>query len=177
MAIIQTERLVLRPWRPTDFEPFAKLNADPVVREHFPSLLTREQSDAQAQTLSQQIEECGWGFWAVSEMDGADFIGFIGLNPLNFETPFTPAVEIGWRLDKAFWGKGYATEGAKAALNYGFKTLLLDEIVAFTVPGNQRSRRVMEKIGMKHDSKGNFEHPQLPEGHPLRWHVLYRIIK
>jgi 3-dehydroquinate dehydratase/shikimate dehydrogenase len=113
--------------------------------------------------------------WAVSIPDVADFVGFIGLAEPSFNAHFTPAVEVGWRLAFDHWGKGYATEGAKAALEYGFETLNLNEIVSFTAIQNMRSRRIMEKIGMQHDPKDDFDHPKLPEGHPLRRHVLYRM--
>lgn len=173
--IIRTERLILRPWRPEDFKIFAQMNADPRVREYFPSLLSKEESDEMAMKFLTDIEERDWGLWAVSIIGGTDFIGFVGLNPVPFEAHFTPAVEIGWRLAVEFWGKGYATEGAYAALNYGFKELNLEEIISFTVPANQRSRHVMEKIKMTHNEKDNFEHPKLPAGHPMSLHVLYRM--
>ncbi len=173
--MLKTKRLLLRPWRPTDFEPYARLNADPRVMEYFPKLLTREESDAQAKIISQDIEENGWGFWAVSVPGIAEFIGFIGLYKVPFEAPFTPAVEIGWRLAHEFWGKGYAVEGALAALRYGFDDLGLAEIVSFTAVQNVRSRKVMERIGMRRDPADDFDHPKLPVGHPLRRHVLYRI--
>lgn len=172
---IKTERLILRPWREEDLEAFARLNADPRVREYFPGLLIREESDQLAKKICIAMEQQGWGLWAVSIPDVADFIGFIGLASVDFAADFTPAVEIGWRLSYEYWGKGYATEGAKAALIYGFETLQLDEIVAFTAINNVRSRHVMEKIGMYHDEKSDFDHPKLPEGHSLRRHALYRI--
>lgn len=172
---IKTERLILRPWRKSDLEPFAKLNADTEVMEYFPSILSRKESDDLANRISSKLEEQGWGLWAVSIPDVADFIGFIGLSEPSFQADFTPAVEIGWRLAFDHWGKGYATEGAKAALEYGFKTLNFNEIVSFTAVQNMRSRRIMEKIGMHHDPKDDFDHPKLPEGHSLRRHVLYRI--
>lgn len=172
---IKTERLILRQWEDEDFEPFAQLNADPRVREFFPSTLSKDESDQQAKLIQSIIEEKGWGFWAASLIESGAFIGFIGLNDVRFQAHFTPAVEIGWRLAFTYWGKGYATEGAKAALAYGFDTLKLSEIVSFTTVHNMRSRHVMQKIGMHHDPKDDFDHPQLPEGHPLRRHVLYRI--
>lgn len=173
--IIKTDRLILRQWQEWDLEPFAKLNADPRVREHFPSVLTRQESDKSVEILSAHIDKCGWGFWAVSLIDTDEFVGFIGLEDVNFTTHFTPAVEIGWRLAFEHWNKGYATEGALASLRYGFETLKLKEIVSFTVVNNSRSRSVMEKIGMHRDPKDDFAHPKLPEGHPLSTHVLYRI--
>ncbi len=175
--IIKTERLILRPWKEEDFEPFAKMNADPRVMEYFPTLLNRQESDACAERFAKEIRERGWGLWAVSEKDGAPFIGFIGLAPVHFTAHFTPAVEIGWRLAHDFWGKGYATEGAKKALQYGFEVLSLEKIVSFTAVQNMRSRRVMEKIGLHHNPADDFDHPRLPEGHPLRRHVLYQLPK
>lgn len=173
--IIRTERLVLRPWNSADLEPFAALNADPGVMEYFPSVLSRKESDALAARICTKLEEQGWGLWAVSVPDVANFIGFIGLARPTFDAHFTPAVEVGWRLASDYWGKGYATEGAKAALAFGFDTLNLEEIVSFTAVQNERSRRVMEKIGMDHATQDDFDHPKLVEGHPLKRHVLYRI--
>src|SRR6185437_2759402 len=155
-SIIRTDRLLLRPWNDTDLEPFAQLNADSRVMEYFPSVLSRKESDELAGRICAKLEEQGWGLWAVSIPGVADFIGFIGLAKVTFEAHFTPTVEIGWRLAFDHWGKGYATEGAKAALAYGFKTLNLDEIVSFTAVQNMRSRRVMEKIGMHHVPKDDF---------------------
>ncbi len=175
---VRTKRLILRPWQDSDLEPFAQLNADPRVREYFPGILSREESDASVKLTSAHIEKCGWGFWAASLIQTGEFIGFIGLEDVHFSAPFnefTPAVEIGWRLAFSHWGKGYATEGARGALQYGFDHLKLDEIVSFTTVKNMRSRHVMEKIGMTHNPKDDFNHPKLSEGHPLRRHVLYRI--
>lgn len=172
---IKTERLILRPWHDEDFESFAQLNADPRVMEYFPEVLTHEESDQFAKRICIAMKQQDWGLWAVSIPEVADFIGYIGLAPVNFVADFTPAVEVGWRLAYDFWNKGYATEGAHAALKYGFENLGLNEIVSFTAINNERSRRVMEKIGMYHDEKGDFDHPKLPEGHALRKHALYRI--
>ncbi|MBA2726951.1 MAG: GNAT family N-acetyltransferase [Parachlamydiaceae bacterium] len=174
---IKTERLILRPWQERDLKPFAKLNADPQVREFFPGLLTSQESDHAVKIMSDHIEKYGWGFWAVSLIQTDEFIGMIGLEDVHFTAHFTttPAVEIGWRLAAEYWGKGYATEGALASLNFGFKELELPEIVAFTAVQNMRSRHVMEKIGMHHDQKDDFDHPKTPEGHPARRQVLYRI--
>ncbi len=176
MNIIRTDRLILRPWKEEDLPSFAALNADPKVMEYFPATLSKAESDQLAQRIKTKMDEKGWGLWAVSVPGIADFIGFIGLNREDsFSAPFTPAVEVGWRIAFEHWGKGYATEGAKAALAYGFETLHLGEIVSFTATQNMRSRRVMERIGMHHDPKDDFEHPKLTEGHPLRKHVLYRL--
>ena len=176
-AIIQTKRLILRPWKKEDLEPFAKLNADPKVMEYFLSTLTPDESNRLAERISNTIENQGWGLWAVSVPNVSDFIGFIGLSSPLFSAHFTPAVEIGWRLAREFWGNGYATEGALAVLQYGFNILKLEEIVSFTTTTNMRSRHVMEKIGMHHNPKDDFDHPNVPEGHPLERHVLYRIKK
>lgn len=172
--MITTERLLLRPWRPSDRAPFAALNADPRVMECFPRPLTTAESDAMVDRIEAHFAEKGFGLWAVEVPGVAAFIGFIGLSTPRFTAHFTPCVEIGWRLAHTHWGHGYATEGAKAALAYGFQTLKLPEIVAMTAVTNQRSRRVMEKLGMTHNSADDFDHPLLPAGHPITPHVLYR---
>lgn len=173
--IIKTERLVLRPWKDADFAPFARLNADSRVMEYFPGILTQEESDQFAKRICTAMKQQGWGLWAVSVPNVSDFIGYIGLAPVNFAADFTPAVELGWRLAYDFWNKGYATEGAMEALKYGFETLQMDEIVSFTAIQNKRSQKVMEKIGLTHYPEEDFDHPKLTEGHWLRRHVLYRI--
>lgn len=173
--VIKTKRLLLRPWRDQDLEPFAKLNADPKVMEYFPAILSRQESDELAKRAAAKLEKQGWGVWAVSVPNVAEFIGFIGLSEPTFNAHFTPAVEVGWRLAHEFWGHGYATEGALAVLKYGFETLHLKEIVSFTAIQNARSRAVMERIGMHHDRSDDFDHPRLPEGHRIRRHVLYRM--
>jgi len=172
---LRTERLHLRRWLPADLEPFAALNADPRVMEHFSGLLFREESDALAARMAAHFERHGFGAWAVEVPGIAPFAGFIGLTVPEFQAHFTPCVEIGWRLAAEHWGRGYATEGARAALSFAFERLGLEEVVSFTVPGNVRSRRVMERIGMARSPADDFDHPALPEGHPLRRHVLYRI--
>jgi len=172
---IRTERLKLRPWRASDREPFAALNADPAVVEFLDGSLTRPQSDAVAERIDAHIKRNGFGFWAVEVLDKAPFVGFIGLVRPRYEAHFTPAIEVGWRLARDHWGNGYATEGARAALQFGWEVLQLREIVSLTVPGNLRSRNVMEKLGMTRNPLDDFDHPVLPEGHPLRPHVLYRI--
>jgi RimJ/RimL family protein N-acetyltransferase len=175
MVALRTKRLVLRQWRDDDLEPFAELNADTEVMHHFPSLLTRGESDTLAARERRMITARGWGLWAVEVIDGAPFIGFVGLSVPRFEAHFTPAVEIGWRLAQEHWGQGYATEGARSVLAFGFDELGLDEIVSFTTAANQRSQRVMERIGMTRDPADDFAHPLLEPGHPLRPHVLYRL--
>ncbi len=174
---LRTPRLLLRPWRETDLVAYAALNADPEVRRWFLGTLTREQSDAQAAQLQAHIAAHGFGFWAVEALGVAPFVGFVGLQHVAVAAPFAPAVEVGWRLARAYWGKGYATEAARAALAHGFGPLKLAEIVSFAVPGNLASRRVMERIGMRHDPGGDFDHPGLPEGHLLQRHVLYRATR
>jgi RimJ/RimL family protein N-acetyltransferase len=174
MTELRTPRLVLRQWRDSDLEPFGALNADLEVRQFFPATLTREQSDALATRASQDIEARGWGLWAVEVIDQNRFIGFVGLAEPQFEAHFTPATEVGWRLARDAWGNGYATEAARAAVAYGFDELGLGEIVSFTSVVNERSRRVMERLGMTHDPSDDFDHPSVPDG-PLRRHVLYRL--
>lgn len=182
MIAIETDRLILRSWQEEDLVPFAAMNADPRVMEYFPSVKNYGESLEEYNRHKSRCEEFrstlrigSWGFWAVGVKGGVPFIGFIGLNPVSFTAHFTPAVEIGWRLAADHWGKGYATEGAKASLKFGFETLNLPEIVSFTPVQNKRSRAVMEKIGMHHNLQDDFDHPQLPEGHKLRKHVLYRL--
>ncbi len=170
-----TERLLLREWRDVDGEPFARMNADPRVMEFFPAPLTREESDALLGRARAHFARHGWGMWAAELRASGEFIGFVGLNVPAFEAHFTPCVEIGWRLAAEHWNRGLATEGAREVLRYGFAELGLREIVAFTVPANVRSRRVMEKLGMARDPADDFEHPRIAPGHPLRRHVLYRV--
>jgi RimJ/RimL family protein N-acetyltransferase len=171
---LNTERLLLRRWREADREPFARMNADSRVMEYFPAPLTRAESDALVDRIEAHFAEHGWGVWAAEIRATCEFIGFIGLNVPTFQAHFTPCVEIGWRLAAERWGKGLATEGARAALDYAFTELHLPEVVSFTSVANLRSRRVMEKLGMTHDPADDFDHPGLPEGHPLRRHVLYQ---
>lgn len=172
---LETERLLLREWRDADREPFAAMNADPRVAEHLTRALDRAETDAFVDRILDHWARDGHGLWAVETKADGTFIGFVGLTPPNFAAAFTPCVEIGWRLAPAAWGHGYATEGARAALAFGFERLGLDEIVSFTVPDNVRSRAVMERIGMTRDPADDFLHPNLPDGHPLRQHVLYRL--
>jgi RimJ/RimL family protein N-acetyltransferase len=166
--------VLLRGWRDDDLEPFAALNADARVMEHFPAPLTREQSDAFVSgRIAAQFAERGYGLWAVELPGSAPFIGFAGLLEQTFEAPFTPCIEVGWRLAFPYWGFGYATEGARLALAYGFTEAGLDEIVSLTAVENLRSIAVMERLGMTKERE--FEHPGVPEGHRLRRHVLYRL--
>lgn len=174
MTELATERLKLRHWRPDDSAPFARMNADPDVMRHFPGPLDSEDSDVLLRRIAGELDARGWGLWALEERSSGRMIGFAGLSPVPFEAPFTPAIEIGWRLIPSHWGQGLATEAARAALAFGFGELSLDEIVAFTAAGNERSRAVMRRVEMTNDVADDFEHPGMAEGHPLRPHVLYR---
>jgi RimJ/RimL family protein N-acetyltransferase len=169
-----TSRLALRQWNERDRGPFAAMNADPLVMEHFPAPLDREQSDAMVDRLIEQLEHDGYGLWAVEVRFSRTFIGFVGLAAPRWEAAFTPCVEVGWRLARSAWGQGYATEAARAAVATAFGPVGLNEVVSFTAPGNVRSRRVMERLGMTHDPSEDFDHPQVAEG-PLRRHMLYRL--
>lgn len=183
--VLTTERLVLRGWRDVDADPYTALNADPYVMEHFPSTLTSDQSVEMIDRMTQSWRVRGYGLWAVEVVPAASggdvgrtggFIGFVGLASPTWEMPFTPCVEVGWRLARHAWGHGYAPEAARVALTWGFANVDLpgDEIVSFTTAGNTKSRRVMEKIGMHHDPADDFDHPLLPHWEHKR-HVLYRI--
>jgi RimJ/RimL family protein N-acetyltransferase len=175
MPLIETSRLTLRRWLPEDREPFARINRDAAVMEFMPGVLSIKESAEFVERIEAHFEEHGFGLWAAELRQSAEFIGYIGLAVPSFEAAFTPSVEIGWRLASQHWGQGLATEGARAAVRYGFEALELLELVSFTVPANLRSRRVMEKLGMSHDAQEDFDHPLLAEGHPLRPHVLYRL--
>jgi RimJ/RimL family protein N-acetyltransferase len=170
---LETPRLILRQWQGSDYEPYIQLNADSGVMEFFPSVLTRDQTLAQINRISDAIDRNGYGFFAVETKDTHEFIGFTGLSNPGFESHFTPCVEIGWRLSKANWNQGFATEAAMASLGYGFETLGLAEIYSFTSIHNLRSVQVMKKIGMSHS--GFFEHPLIEDGHVLKPHVVYKI--
>jgi RimJ/RimL family protein N-acetyltransferase len=178
--------LLLRRWRDDDREPFARMNADPEVMEHFPAPLTREQSDTMIDRVEAHFEERGFGLWALEVTRTGEFIGLTGLSTPRFEAHFReacermrnhllPAVEIGWRLARPAWGHGYATEAARRALRIAFSDAGLTEVVSFTTVGNLRSRAVMERIGLTRDPAGDFDHPIIPPGHPRRPHVLYRL--
>ena len=175
IPVLTTERLVLRGWQAADRVPFAAINGDPAVMEWFPAPLTRKESDAMADRIEAHFARHGFGLWAVELRATGAFIGYVGLAVPGFETAFMPCVEIGWRLAAEQWGKGLATEGAREVVRHGFEALGLEEVVSFTVPGNVRSRRVMEKLGMRRDAAEDFDHPLLAEGHTLRRHVLYRL--
>ena len=177
LALIEprTARLQLRQWRAQDRDAFAAMVADPEVMRYFPAPLTRAQSDAMADKCEALIAERGWGIWAVERLADQQFIGFVGLHVPQPDLPFSPCVEISWRLAQHAWRQGCATEAAQAALTLGFGTLRLPEIVAFTTETNLPSQAVMRRLGMKHDKTGDFGHPALPAGHALRPHVLYRL--
>ena len=172
---LRTSRLVLRRWRRSDRDPFAALNADPAVVEHFPAPLTRAESDSMIDRIEAHFDEHAFGLWALELAETNEFIGFTGLSTPRFQAHFMPAVEIGWRLARSAWGHGYASEAAMRALTFGFEDVKLAEIVSFAAAGNLRSRAVMERLGMTHDPVDDFEHPMLPVDSPLRRHVLYRL--
>ena len=178
--VIETERLYLRQWQASDFAVFAEINADPEVMKYFPKLLTPKVSDIIASKCQQLIANQGWGLWAVSLKDSTktydDFIGFVGLNDTHADMSFAPAVEIAWRLHKDYLGQGYATEAARAALNFAFTELSLDEVVSFTAVINKRSQLVMERLGMM-NTRANFYHPALDPNHRLAEHVLYNMTR
>lgn len=173
---IETERLTLRQWKASDRKPFAELNADPEVMEYFPSTVSESESHQFIQRVTAKIEESGWGFWAVELKDSNDYIGFVGLSNPASKLPFTPCTEIGWRLAKRYWGKGYATEAAQAALKFAFENLSIDEVVSFTSVQNKRSQAVMKNINMT-DTCQNFMHPSIPVGNELQEHVLFKITR
>ncbi|MEW1685994.1 GNAT family N-acetyltransferase [Streptomyces sp. NPDC093594] len=175
MSELHTDRLTLRGWRDSDLAPWAAMNADPEVREHLGDLLTREQSDASVARFQAEFEQRGYGWWAVEVRATGEFIGFAGLDRVDDGMPFS-GVEIGWRLARTAWGRGYATEAALAVLAYGFDTLELSEILAVTTSTNIRSQAVMRRIGMTRDPADDFEDPEAPEG-PLRPNVLFRLAR
>lgn len=172
---LPTPRLVLRSWTPADRPVFAAMNADPTVMEFFPATLSREDSDALIDRFEAEFAERAYCPWAVEERSGGAFIGFVGLHQVPDYLPFAPAVEVGWRLARPFWGRGYATEAASAAIGFGFAVVGAREIVSFTSAVNVRSRKVMERLSMTRDPSEDFEHPTVAHGHPLRPHVLYRV--
>jgi ribosomal-protein-alanine N-acetyltransferase len=174
---LTTARLLLRPWRDEDLPAHAEMNADPRVMEFFPSTVARAESNARVARYREHFDRHGFGMWAVEVPGEAPFVGFVGLAHVPFESHFTPAVETGWRLAREHWGRGYATEAARAARGFAFGPLGLDQVVAFTAPANVRSRAVMERLGMAHDPGGEFHHPLVPREHPLSRCVLYRIAR
>lgn len=173
--VIETERLILRPWRDEDVPHWVAMNADPRVMEFFPSTYGEEQARETAAYLRARLEADGYGWWIAEIKDGRRFAGCLAVQKVPFEAHFTPAFEIGWRLPVDAWGHGYATEGARALLDCSFSRLGCDEVVAMTAALNERSQRVMQRLGMTRDAADDFDHPRLEEGHRLRPHVLYRI--
>jgi RimJ/RimL family protein N-acetyltransferase len=174
-GVLTTARLRLRRWCAEDLEPFAALNADPRVREFFPSVQTYQESADSMEHIRDHFQRRGFGLWAVEVIGGAPFIGFIGLSVPSFDAPFMPCVELGYRLAFEYWGHGYASEGSRAAIAFGFAALGLPEIVAMTAVGNKRSQGVMERLGMRRNPADDFDHPNIVDGHQLRRHVLYRL--
>jgi len=175
IKVIETERLILRTWKESDAEAYFEINQDPKVLEFLPGPLTMDTVKRFIADMNQRFADHGYTLWAVEEKTTGAMMGFIGFSSPSWKAHFIPCVEIGWRLGSQYWGKGYATEGAKAVLEYGFKNFGWNEIVSFTVPNNVRSIRVMKKIGMKRDLNGDFSLPVFPLDHPLSKHVLYRI--
>ena len=173
---LETNRLLLRQWQRADYAPFAELNADPNVRRFFPKVQTPEESNADAQIIHDFIARKGWGLWAVELKESAEFIGFVGLFEPTAALPFSPCVEIAWRLRKEHWGSGYATEAGAKALSYAFETLALDEVISMAVVSNAPSIAVMTRLGLQ-DAKQNFAHPDIPLEHELSEHVLYKITR
>ena len=172
---LHTERLLLRTWQPADLPGFAALNADPQVMRHFPSVMSRAQSDAMARRMQAHFVQHGFGYWVLERREQPGLIGVLGLQRVNFDAAFTPAVEIGWRLQQAHWRQGYALEAATAVLACAFAQVQLAELLAFTVPANLPSQALMQRLGMQRNPHDDFDHPLLPEGHPLRRHLLYRL--
>lgn len=173
--IIKTERLILRPWRESDFLPYSQINSDKKVMEFIPGTISREESDDMVRSYQEEWKQRNHGRWAVEAPGIADFIGYVGLHYTDFKANFTPCIEIGWRLGSEFWGKGFATEAAVAALDYGFNTLKLKDFYAFTFEGNENSRKLMERLGMTREPSLDFDHPALPPGHPIGRYVVYKI--
>ncbi len=172
--LLLTPRLFLRRWREADREPFARMNADSRVMKYFPATLSRAESDALIDHVEAGIESRGFGLYAAELRHAGRFIGFIGISSPGPDFPISPCIEIGWRLDAKFWNQGLAAEGAREVLRHAFQDVGLEEVVSFTSTTNLPSRRVMEKIGMTRDPADDFDNPRIPEGHPLRRHVLYR---
>lgn len=174
IANLETERLIMRQWSESDRVVFARLNADADVMAFLPAVLNKSESDTLADRIEALIDGRGWGLWALELKQSQQFIGFVGLHEPTYELPVTPCVEIGWRLAREYWGKGYATEAANVALEFAFKTLALNEVYSFTSVINKRSSAVMQRLNML-DTGKNFVHPMLADNNVLREHVLYKI--
>jgi RimJ/RimL family protein N-acetyltransferase len=172
--IIETSRLILRPWTDADVEEWVAMSADPRVMEFFPSTLERADAERTATVMRERMERNGFGWWALEVKGGAPFAGVVALQDVPFESHFTPAFEVGWRLPYAHWGRGYATESARAALDFAFTELQHDAVVAMTAAVNLRSQKVMQRLGMTYDAVDDFDNPRLAAGHRLQRHVLYR---
>jgi ribosomal-protein-alanine N-acetyltransferase len=172
---LRTDRLLLRRWQDSDRAPFGELNADPEVMRHFPAPLDRAQSDGFVARIEAGFDRYGYGLWALETLDGGEFLGFTGLQWIPFDAHFTPALEVGWRLARSAWGRGYATEAAREAVRFAFTEAGLRELVSMTTPANDRSQAVMRRLGMTRDPAEDFDHPGVPDGHPMRRHVLYRL--
>lgn len=177
MKILETDRLILRTLEMSDLEEMTKINQDPKVMEFFPGLQDKEQTKAFIERVQKHYNEHGYSLFAVVLTEMNTFIGFVGLLTVGFNEHFTPATEIGWRLSSNYWGKGFATEAARAVLEYAFDVLNIESLVSFTTVDNLKSRRVMENLGMTHNTEDDFDHPKLDVNSPLRRHVLYRIAK
>ena len=174
---LKTEHLILRPWRPSDTEPFTAMSQDPEVMAHLLAFASQEAIASWIQRQVDHFEKYGFGFWALESRETGEFMGATGLLRISYEAHFTPAVEVGWRLARRFWGQGYVPEAARSALSFGFENLGLSEIVANTVSANHNSRRVMEKLGMVRDPADDFDHPLVPADSPLRRQILYRLTR
>lgn len=172
---IETERLLLRPWRDADVEAWVRMNSDPRVMEFFPRIESRAELEASAQRLRERLERDGYGWWVAEVTASGAFAGVLALQDVPSNVPFAPALEVGWRLVPELWGSGYATEGARELLAFAFSRLRKDEVVAMTAAINLRSQRVMERLGMRRDARDDFDHPRIAAGHRIRPHVLYRI--
>lgn len=174
---LETDRLWLRAWQDEDIDPFATLCADPEVMRYFPEVLSRERSEFLISRCIEKQAQDGFCMAPIEVKETGEFLGFVGLNRPTYAEPlpFDPCVEIGWRLKRSGWGYGYASEAARAWIRFGFETIGLDEIVAFTIPANEPSQKVMTRIGMIRDHQGDFLHPSLPADHPIAPHVLYRL--
>ena len=172
---LRTQRTLLRQWKDSDLDDWVAMNADPAVRRHFPSVHTRDEALAEAGRIRAALAQRGWGAWALEIPGVLPFAGFVGLIVPAWSAHFTPAVEVGWRLPRAAWGQGYASEAAAAAAAFALDVLQLPELVSITIPANEPSRRVMTRIGMVHDEAGDFAHPRVAADHPMSRHVLYRL--
>lgn len=176
LITLETARMILRPWQEADLIPFAKINADKEVMRYYPATLSSDESNDFATRIQQRLEQNGWGFWALENKTNKQFMGFTGLNIPGYDLPCNPCIEIGWRLGRDYWGQGFATEAATACLDFAFESLNTQRIVAFTSVVNDKSRSVMERLGMKNIHQ-NFCHPIIPAGHELEEHVLYEVHK